>query len=82
MEIKQPFRQQIRVIVSVSVSFVLVSLLIQSYRHQRETDQRLSEIHKELQDASATRPLSARDSLGPIVLDGGGSCVRGRSQAA
>jgi tetratricopeptide (TPR) repeat protein len=71
MEIKQPFRQQIRVIVSVSVSFVLVSLLVQSYRHQRETDQRLSEIQKELQDASTTRPLSARNWLGPIVLDGG-----------
>jgi Flp pilus assembly protein TadD len=71
MEIKQSFRQQIRVIVSVSVSFVLVSLLIQSYRHQRETDQRLAEIQKELQNASTTRPLSARNPLGPIVLDGG-----------
>jgi len=71
MEIKQTFGQQIRVIVSVSVSFVLVSLLIQSYRHQWVTDQRLAEIQKELLNASATRPLSARNSLGPIVLDGG-----------
>jgi len=71
MEIKQPFKQHLRVIVSVSVSFVLVSLLVQSYRHQRETDRRLSEIQKELQDASTTRPLSAQNSLGPIVLDGG-----------
>lgn len=71
MENKRPFKQQLRVIVSVAVSFVLVSLLVQSYRHQRETDQRLSEIQKELQDAAITRPLNARNSLSPIVLDGG-----------
>jgi tetratricopeptide (TPR) repeat protein len=71
MEIKQRLKQQLRVILSVSVSFVLVSLLIQSYRHQRETDQRLAEIQKELQNASTTRSLSARNPLSPIVLDGG-----------
>ncbi len=71
MQIKQPFKQQLRVILSVSVSFVLVSLLIQSYRHQRETDQRLSEIQKELQGASPAHSSSAPNSLGPIVLEGG-----------
>lgn len=70
-QIKQSFGKRIRVILSVSVSFVLVSLLIQSYRHQRETDQRLSEIQKELQNVSTTRPSNAQSSLGPIVLDGG-----------
>jgi tetratricopeptide (TPR) repeat protein len=71
MEIKRPLKQHLRVIVSVSVSFLLVSLLVQSYRHQRETDQRLAMIQKELQDASTKRPLSAQNSEGPIVLEGG-----------
>jgi hypothetical protein len=71
MEIKRPFKQHFRVIVSATVSFILVSLLVQSYRHQRETDQRLAMIQKELQDPSNTRPLNAQNSAGPIVLDGG-----------
>jgi Flp pilus assembly protein TadD len=78
MEIKQPFRQHIRVIVSVAISFVLVILLVQSYRHQRETDQRLAEIQKEIQNAPPTGLLSARNPLGPIILDGG----PGASEAA
>ena len=64
-------KQQIRVIVSVGVSFVLVTLLIQSYRHQRETDQRLAEIQKVLQDVSATRAQGARGPSNPVIIDGG-----------
>jgi tetratricopeptide (TPR) repeat protein len=61
------FKQRIRVIGSVSVSFILVALLIQSYRHQRETDQRLAEIQKEVQNA----PTTPKEKVDPIVLDGG-----------
>jgi tetratricopeptide (TPR) repeat protein len=64
-------KQQVRVIASVSVSFVLVSLLIQSYRHQRETDQRLTEIQKELRDASTTLRSSAQKPSPIIIVDGG-----------
>src|SRR5262249_26578916 len=63
--------QQIRVIVSVAISFVLVGLLVQSYRHQRDTDQRLAEIQKLLRDASTTRISNARGSLAPMILDSG-----------
>jgi tetratricopeptide (TPR) repeat protein len=78
MKSERPFREHVRVIVSVSVSFVLVGLLVQSYRHQRETDERLAEMQKEIQDASATHPSSSGNSPGPIVLDGG----PGASEAA
>jgi tetratricopeptide (TPR) repeat protein len=70
IERKQQLKQQIRVIVSVAVSFVLVAVLIQSYRRQRETDQRLAEMEKTLRDASAAHAQSARDSNAPIILDG------------
>jgi len=63
-------QRHVRAIVSVTISFVLVTLLVQSYRHQRETDQRLAEIQKELQDASAARSSKVQASS-PIVLDGG-----------
>jgi len=71
MKTKPSFKQQLRVMVSVAVSLVLVLLLVQGYRHQRETDQRLADIQKELQDASTTRPSSAQKSLPLVVLDGG-----------
>lgn len=77
MEKKQPLKQQIRVILSVGISFALVGLLVQSYRHQRQTDQRLAEIQIALHDA-ATRSSDARTSSGPTILDGGS----GGSEAA
>jgi tetratricopeptide (TPR) repeat protein len=66
-----PLKERIRVIVSVGVSFVLVTLLIQSYRHQRDTDQRLTEIQKVLQDVSAIRAQGSRGPSTPVILDGG-----------
>jgi tetratricopeptide (TPR) repeat protein len=71
MELYGLLKQRIRVVVSVSASFILVSLLIQSYRHQRETDQRLAEIQKEIQNASIALLENGRSPLRPIVLDGG-----------
>jgi tetratricopeptide (TPR) repeat protein len=71
MKTRQSFKQHVRVIVSVSVSFVMVLLLVQSYRHQRRTDQRLSEMQKELQDVSPSHPSSAQKSLPPVILEAG-----------
>jgi tetratricopeptide (TPR) repeat protein len=42
-------KQRMRVIASVAVSFLLVTLLVQNYSHQRETDQRLAEMQKIVQ---------------------------------
>jgi tetratricopeptide (TPR) repeat protein len=42
-------KERIRVIVSVLLSFLLVTFLVQNYRHQRETDQRLKEVQKAVQ---------------------------------
>jgi Flp pilus assembly protein TadD len=67
VQINRRFNQRLRAIGSVSVSFILVALLIQSYRHQRETDQRLTEIQKEMQNA----PPTPKEKVDPIVLDGG-----------
>ena len=73
MKTKRSLKQQLRLIVSVSASFVMVLLLVQSYRHQRQTDQRLSEMQKVLQDAHTARPSSPHESSLPIILDGEGS---------
>jgi tetratricopeptide (TPR) repeat protein len=67
----RPFKRQWRVIVSVSASFVMVLLLVQSYRNQRQTDQRLSEIQKELQEVSTSHASSGQKSVPSIILDGG-----------
>jgi tetratricopeptide (TPR) repeat protein len=45
-----------RVIVSVAATFLLVTFLVQNYRHQRETDQRLAEMQTMVQ-------VSVNDSL-------------------
>jgi len=42
-------KERMRVIVSVAASFLLVTFLVQNYRHQRETDQRLTEMRKIVQ---------------------------------
>jgi tetratricopeptide (TPR) repeat protein len=42
-------KQRIRVIVSVAVSFMFITLLVQNYRHQRDTDQRLAEMQRMVQ---------------------------------
>lgn len=42
-------KQRIRVVVSVAVSFLFIMLLVQNYRHQRDTDQRLAEMQRMVQ---------------------------------
>lgn len=49
--------QRTRVIVSVAACFMFVTLLIQNYRHQRETDERLAEMQKMVRS-------SVKDSAG------------------
>ena len=71
MKTKESFKQQLRVIISVVVSFVLVLLLAQSYRHQYQTDQRLAEIQEELRDGSAGHTLSEQKSLPSLIVDRG-----------
>jgi tetratricopeptide (TPR) repeat protein len=67
----QLFKQRWRAIVSVSASFAMVSLLVQSHRNQRQTDQRLSEIQEELRGVSAAHPSSPQESLPTVFIDGG-----------
>jgi len=71
MKTKQSFKQQLRLIVSVLSSFVMVLLLVQSYRHQRQTDQRLSEMQNALQAMSTAHPASPQKVSPAIILDGG-----------
>jgi len=48
-----------------------VAILVQNYRRQRETEQRLEEMQMLLQGAPATRPSSAAASAARIVLENG-----------
>jgi tetratricopeptide (TPR) repeat protein len=64
-------KQKIRVILSVAVSFVLISLLLQSFRHQRETDQRLTEIQNALRERSALPRSNMSDLVEPVIVYGG-----------
>jgi Flp pilus assembly protein TadD len=70
LKMTQTLKQHWRVIVSVSVSILMVLLLVQSYRNQRQMDQRLSEMQIELRDVSATHSPSAQESLPPVILEG------------
>jgi tetratricopeptide (TPR) repeat protein len=63
-------KQRIRVLVSVGVSFVVVSFLVQGYRHQRETDQQLAEMQKVIQ-AVAVPASRARGDLAPNIRASG-----------
>jgi tetratricopeptide (TPR) repeat protein len=63
-------KQRIRVIVSVLVSFLLVTFLVQNYRHQRETDRRLAEMQTIVQ-ASANRSASARSEAATNIHERG-----------
>lgn len=65
-------KRRIRLIVSAAVSFALVAILVQNCRRQRETEQRLTEMKKLLQDVSATHRSGASASTPRIVLDSGG----------
>lgn len=67
----RPAKQNIRIIVSVIVSFVLATVFVQGYRHQRETDQRLTEMQKALQAAAMTNPSSTSSAPKLVVLGGG-----------
>jgi tetratricopeptide (TPR) repeat protein len=51
-----------RVIVSVAASFLVVTFLVQNYRRQRETDQRLTEMQKMVQ-ASVNHSPTARSDV-------------------
>ena len=42
-------KQRIRVIVSVAACFMFITLLVQNYRHQRDTDERLAEMQRIVQ---------------------------------
>jgi len=59
-------KQRIRVIVSVAVSFMFITLLVQNYRHQRDTDQRLAEIQRMVQapaNGSATAGIEVAANI-------------------
>jgi tetratricopeptide (TPR) repeat protein len=70
-------KQRIRVIVSVLASFLVVTFLVQNYRHQRDTDQRLTEMQKIVR-ASVNDSATARSGVianiheRGFVDDGGG----------
>jgi len=58
--------------VSVAASFALVTILVQNYRRQRETEQRLTEMQNLLYNVSTTHSSSAGNNATPhVVLDGG-----------
>lgn len=67
---KWELKERIRVIVSVLVSFLLVTFLVQNYRHQRETDQRLAEMQTIVQ-ASVNRSPSARSEAAANIHERG-----------
>jgi len=63
-------KQRIRVIVSVAVSFMFIALLVQNYRHQRDTDQRLAEIQRMVQ-APANGSATAGSEVPVHIHEGG-----------
>ncbi len=71
MERKQHLKRQMRMIVSVGASFALVAILVQNYRRQRETEQRLTDMQNLLQNVSTTHSSSAGNATPHVVLDGG-----------
>ncbi|HTT19127.1 MAG TPA: tetratricopeptide repeat protein [Candidatus Sulfotelmatobacter sp.] len=64
-------KQTIRTVLSVAVSFVFVILLVQNYRHQRDTDRRLAEIQRELRGGSAVTKPAAQPSPPVVIMDEG-----------
>lgn len=64
-------KRTIRTVLSVVVSFVFVILLVQSYRHQRETDRRLAEMQKELRASSGMTKSEAQSSPRITIVEGG-----------
>ena len=66
-----------RVIVSVLVSFMLLTLLVQNYWHQRETDQRLTEMQEIVRVSASNSPTASTGVIANIhergpVDDAGG----------
>jgi tetratricopeptide (TPR) repeat protein len=68
---KPQLKKQIRVIVSVAASFGLAAMLVQNYRRENETNQRLADMQRQLQDASAARNSKSVNSMAPIFIGGG-----------
>lgn len=64
-------KRTIRTVLSVSVSFVFVILLVQSYRHQHETDRRLAEMQNELRASSGTTKSEGQSSPRIMIVEGG-----------
>ena len=62
-------KRKIRTVLSVAVSFVFVILLVQSYRHQRETDRRLAEMQKELRGGSGMTKVEAQPSPRVVIVN-------------
>lgn len=64
-------KRHYKVIFSVSVSFVLAAVLLQNYRHQRETDRRLTELQLILSAVPAMHPAVVREPAASVVIDDG-----------
>lgn len=70
IERKKQLKRRIRMIVSVAASFALVTILVQNYRSQRETEQRLADMQNLLKNVSTTHSSSAGNATPYVVLDG------------
>lgn len=71
--VKPGVKQTTRVIFSVAVSFALMAMFVQNYRHQRETDRRVAEMQKMLRGIPAGRQANTEESIAPSVADVGSS---------
>ena len=63
---KWKLKERIRTIVSVLLSFLLVTFLVQNYRHQRETDQRLAEMQTIVQASVNRSPSTLSEAAANI----------------
>jgi len=71
MKSKRFLWRKIRLTASVAISFILVTLLLQGYRDQRETERRLTELQKELHGAGTSDLSTASSPPKFVLLDGG-----------
>ena len=59
-----------RIVLSVAASFAMVTMLLQSYRQQRETNRQLLEVQQALSHVTAASPLNTQPQVVPVILEG------------
>jgi tetratricopeptide (TPR) repeat protein len=66
-------KKNLRIVASVMASFIFALLLVQSYRHQRETDRRLAELQEALSERSFAAKPPPQASQPVIIVNEGTS---------